>query len=182
MSTQAIGYVREIVARREAILARAPAAARRRIQGKPPVYRPCKAHYIEIDLRQPEARTVDSRVIVEAPATVPERNPFRPRVAKAGPPRSVWAILDAAAAAWQVPVDDIRGPRRHWKFSHPRFAAMALIRERLKLSLNDIAKHFSGRDHTTVLAATRRAGDLLATNQSFRDRYQATLDALERER
>lgn len=178
MSTQAIGYVREIVARREAILARAPAAARRRIQGKPPVYRPCKAHYIEIDLRRPEARTVDSRIIVEAPATVPERNPFRPHVAKAGPPRAIWAILDAAAAAWQVPVDEIRGPRRHWKFAHPRFAAMLIIRERLGYSTPQIGKLFGGRDHSTAISALRRANELIKSDPDFGRRYEVALSAL----
>lgn len=179
MSWEPIGYRDQLVAQRAAILANVSPAARWRILGVRRWRQPAKAHVITIDLRKPEERTIEAIVI--QPPTVPTRNPFRPRPAKNEMPRACWRILDAVAVAWQVTVDDLRGPRRHWKFAHPRFAAMLLIRESVEWSTPTIGKMFGGRDHSTVVAAIKRAKVLFDADRDYRDRYHAALASLDGE-
>lgn len=60
--------------------------------------------------------------------------------------------------------DVLRGPSRAMLSVRPRQICMALIRELTGASYPKIARHFSGRDHTTALSAVRRVQWLCATN------------------
>lgn len=176
-----IGEYARLVAEREIILANAPASARRRILGIRRVFLPIKSHIITIDLRRPQERMIETTDLVFDAPSVPALSPFRPQVSRAEMPHACWRILDAVASAWEVTVDDLRGKRRHRRFAYPRFAAMAIIRDCLPWSTPQIGKVFGGRDHTTAIIAIRRAKALVETDELYRQRYHAALDALKEE-
>jgi chromosomal replication initiator protein len=55
---------------------------------------------------------------------------------------------------------------------------MALAKELTNHSLPEIGENFGGRDHTTVLYATRKVAELRDTDHRFSDDYQALLRIL----
>ncbi len=79
-------------------------------------------------------------------------------------------IVAAAAAAtikalvaehWNVRISDLDGPRKVASFARPRHIAMALCRMFTSMSYPKIGRSFGGRDHTTVMSATRRIRALI---------------------
>lgn len=54
-----------------------------------------------------------------------------------------------------------------------RHTAMALVREVTSASYPEIAAWFGGRDHTTVMAGTRRIDALIATSERFAKTFAA---------
>ena len=70
-------------------------------------------------------------------------------------------ILQAVAAWYSVRLTDLQGRKRHKSISHPRQVCMYLARELTSHSLEEIGGYFGGRDHTTVLHASR----LIATRR-----------------
>src|SRR5262249_28426257 len=52
--------------------------------------------------------------------------------------------------------------------SLPRQVVMWLAREETALSLEEVGDHFGGRDHTTVLYATTKIGERIASDDAFR--------------
>ena len=172
------GFATAIATRREIILATAPRSARMRILGRRPIYfGPVKSHRIDIDLKA-GTRTVESNFEVHQPAPQ-EVNPFRPQIANVERPRHYVEILDAVAAAFDVEAGEIQGKSQKWRFVHPRFAAVRLIRERTRWSTPQIGKKL-GRDHSTVIHALRRAEELYAHDAAWREKYDAALAALDR--
>ena len=80
-------------------------------------------------------------------------------------------ILQAVMDRFNVRLADLQGKRRSRSLAFPRQVCMYLARELTPLSLEEIGGYFGGRDHTTVLHATRAI-------QGQRDRdpeLQATL-------
>jgi chromosomal replication initiation ATPase DnaA len=68
------------------------------------------------------------------------------------------AIADCRRAAqvyFSVTKEDIIGPSHKRRVAWPRFIAMDLARMYAGASFNMIGRKFGGRDHTTVLHATR---------------------------
>jgi chromosomal replication initiator protein len=55
---------------------------------------------------------------------------------------------------------------------------MALAKELTNHSLPEIGESFGGRDHTTVLYATRKVAELRDTDNRFNDDYKALLRIL----
>ena len=49
---------------------------------------------------------------------------------------------------------------------------MALAKELTRMSLPEIGDAFGGRDHTTVLHAQRKIGELLKTDPKIKEDYQ----------
>ena len=72
---------------------------------------------------------------------------------------SIAAIQNRVARQFGVRVADIRSDRRGQAIVWPRHVAMWLCRELTPHSLPQIARHFGGRDHTTVMYAIRRIED-----------------------
>jgi chromosomal replication initiator protein len=83
-------------------------------------------------------------------------------------------ILEVVSARFNVKVADLQGKRRSKAIAHPRHVSMYLARSLTNLSLGEIGGYFGGRDHTTVLHASRSV-----TDQAARDPHlQAMLDEL----
>lgn len=72
-------------------------------------------------------------------------------------------IVRSIATAWNVSIDDIFGPSLRPLFAVPRGIAMTLCYRLTKRSLPSIAIIFKRVDHTTVLSAVRRYGELVDT-------------------
>ncbi|MCH7541730.1 chromosomal replication initiator protein DnaA, partial [Patescibacteria group bacterium] len=61
------------------------------------------------------------------------------------------SVVQTVADYFSIEVADLKGPRRSKDRVFPRQIAMYLIREVSDLSFKAIAKHFGGKDHTTVM-------------------------------
>lgn len=83
-------------------------------------------------------------------------------------PRSV-ALEDierAVCAAFNLPVGELRGEVKSRNVSQPRILAMYLSRQHTSAAFSEIGRYFGDRNHSTVIAAYRRAEAWLKTNQS----------------
>jgi len=70
-------------------------------------------------------------------------------------------ILEVVARRFNVKVSDIQGKKRVKTFTAPRHVCMFLARQLTSQSLEQIGGYFGGRDHTTVLHASRAVGELI---------------------
>lgn len=71
-------------------------------------------------------------------------------------PVSIPQIVSTVAEYFGVTKSDLRGQRRSKSIVFPRQMCMQLARCLTLHSLEEIGNHFGGRDHTTVMHATRR--------------------------
>ncbi|MBN1902368.1 chromosomal replication initiator protein DnaA [Candidatus Sumerlaeota bacterium] len=69
---------------------------------------------------------------------------------------SIAAIQNCVCEYFDIKLADMIGHNRNKKFSMPRHIAQYLCRKMTGKSLPDIAVHFGGRDHTSVLHACRK--------------------------
>lgn len=79
-------------------------------------------------------------------------------------------ISAAVCSAYGVDHDDLHGPSHARAIAYPRFAAFHLAREVRGYPLPQIAKHFGGRHHTTVMHGVDQAERLLK-DDSFSAKY-----------
>ena len=97
-----------------------------------------------------------------------------PRSATMTPDR----IISAVAQQYQMPEEDLLGPRRTRQISLPRQVAMYLIREETNTSLPKIGQALGGRDHTTVMYGHDRISDLIERDDGLRRQVHAIRDLL----
>ena len=97
-----------------------------------------------------------------------------PRSAALTPDR----IISAVAQQYEIPEEDLLGPRRTRQIALPRQVAMYLIREETKTSLPKIGKALGGRDHTTVMYGHDRISDLIERDDGLRRQVHAIRDLL----
>ena len=97
-----------------------------------------------------------------------------PRSAAMTPDR----IISAVAQQYQIPEDDLLGPRRTRQIALPRQVAMYLIREETETSLPKIGQALGGRDHTTVMYGHDRISDLIERDNGLRRQVRAIRDLL----
>ncbi len=76
------------------------------------------------------------------------------------PEVTVPKILDAVVKEFGVRLSDLQGKKRSKSIAFARQVCMYLARELTRQSLEEIGKCFGGRNHTTVLHATRLVRDL----------------------
>jgi len=87
-------------------------------------------------------------------------------------------IISAVAQQYQVPEEDLLGPRRTRQIALPRQVAMYLIREETETSLPKIGQALGGRDHTTVMYGHDRILDLIERDDGLRRQVHAIRDLL----
>jgi len=61
------------------------------------------------------------------------------------------AVLTVIADAFDISIEDLKGPSRRREISWARQIGMYLMRQHTALSLPRIGEEFGGKDHTTVL-------------------------------
>ncbi len=81
---------------------------------------------------------------------------------------SIADIQRRVAEEFNIRVADINGRRRTANIAHPRQIAMYLSRRCTQNSLQDIGAAFGGRDHGTVIHATKTIEDKIATDPALR--------------
>ena len=76
-------------------------------------------------------------------------------------------IMAQTASYFGVTIEDLQGPSRTRALTTARQIAMYLVRELTDDSLPQIGKLFGGRDHTTVMHANRKIGELMAERRAI---------------
>ena len=87
-------------------------------------------------------------------------------------------IQKTVAEYFKIRESDLRSAKRSRTIARPRQVAMALAKELTNHSLPEIGEKFGGRDHTTVLYATRRIAELRESDVQLADDYAALLRIL----
>lgn len=82
-------------------------------------------------------------------------------------------VIKTVANHYRVKQSAIKGRRRTKDLTLSRHVAMFLLREELSLSLEEVGKWFSGRDHTSVMHASKKIESLLETDESLRQDVSA---------
>lgn len=77
-------------------------------------------------------------------------------------------ILLHVSREYEVSIDDITGKKRLEKYNNARQAAMYIMREITDMSLPEIGKKFSNRDHSTVHHAIERMEYKLKMNNNLK--------------
>ncbi len=85
---------------------------------------------------------------------------------------SVQLIMEEVADHFSLTVEDLCSPSRSRKLVTARQLAMYLTRELTELSLPRIGKAFGGRDHTTVMHATKKIAVLMQERRPIYDQVQ----------
>jgi len=141
-----------------------------------------RGHYVEV------ARRMRAAPVVAEPETIPEPT------AQIEPPRAVpipeaqpapkppvkptrhdiaRAIIAATAKHFDLTVDELRGQRRRVNEVYARFVAAHLILKKTKMSRTEMAIKLGRRDNTVILHELRRADELLLSDPSFVEDYEA---------
>lgn len=87
-------------------------------------------------------------------------------------------IQKTVAEYFKIRVHDLLSTRRSRSITRPRQIAMALSKELTNHSLPEIGDAFGGRDHTTVLHATRKISQLCEEDARIQEDYQNLLRTL----
>lgn len=85
---------------------------------------------------------------------------------------SIEDIKSAVALEFEISLNDLISEKRAQEFSLPRQIAMYLAREYTDLSLQQIGKEFRKKDHTTVIHAHKKIGQLIKSNPEVRRRVE----------
>ena len=91
---------------------------------------------------------------------------------------SIENIQKVVAKFYNLRASDLLSAKRTRSIARPRQIAMALSKELTNHSLPEIGERFGGRDHTTVLYATRKVRELRASDYRLNDDYQTLLRIL----
>jgi chromosomal replication initiator protein len=77
-------------------------------------------------------------------------------------------IIERTARHFQIPVEDIIGPKRDKDIVVPRQIAMYMLRNELKLSFPKIAKELGRKDHTTAIHSVDKIDKEVRTDANLR--------------
>ena len=87
-------------------------------------------------------------------------------------------IQKTVAEYFKIRTSDLKSSKRSRMVARPRQIAMALAKELTNHSLPEIGEAFGGRDHTTVLYATRKIKELRDTDNRVCEDYNNLLRTL----
>ncbi len=99
------------------------------------------------------------------------KDALRDLIASAHKQVSIENIQKTVAEFYKIKVADMFSKKRTRNLARPRQIAMALAKELTPLSLPEIGDAFGGRDHTTVLHACRKIGELRDQDQIISREY-----------
>lgn len=88
---------------------------------------------------------------------------------------SIDNIQRVVAEYYKIKVADLHSKRRSRSVARPRQVAMSLAKELTNHSLPEIGNAFGGRDHTTVLHATRKIKELRESDADIAEDYKNLL-------
>jgi len=88
-------------------------------------------------------------------------------------------IQKTVATYYKIRVTDLLSAKRTRTIARPRQVAMALAKELTKHSLPEIGNAFGGRDHSTVIHATRKVESLRQSDSLIEEDYRNLLRSLQ---
>ena len=91
---------------------------------------------------------------------------------------TIFNIQKTVAEYYKIRTSDLLSAKRTRSIARPRQIAMALAKELTKHSLPEIGMAFGGKDHTTVLHATRRVKSLREEEPEIEEDYTNLLHTL----
>jgi chromosomal replication initiator protein len=91
---------------------------------------------------------------------------------------SIENIQKTVAEYYNLRTSELLSAKRSRSVARPRQVAMALAKELTKKSLPEIGQAFGGRDHTTVLHATRKVKELVDSDATIEEDYKNLLRTL----
>lgn len=77
-------------------------------------------------------------------------------------------IIERTAKHFQVPIEDMMGPKRDKDIVMPRQVAMYMLRSELRLSFPKIARELGRKDHTTAIHSVEKIGREINFDNSVR--------------
>ncbi len=83
---------------------------------------------------------------------------------------SLELIQRTVASHFGISIADLLGEKRNKNIAEPRMVAMYLSRELTKCSSNEIGAAFGGKDHTSVLYATRQVEQHMLRDHNYKNR------------
>ncbi len=86
---------------------------------------------------------------------------------------SIASIVEAVSARFGLPAGEITGSGRSRRLTAPRHVCFFLAKKLTSHSLQEIATHFGGKNHATVLYACRKVAGDLAKDAAFRKTFEA---------
>ena len=98
--------------------------------------------------------------------------------APAGPNLTMPDILRITAKHFGIEADDLRSKGRRHELVQARQVAMFLIREMTSHSYPEIGQYFGGRDHSTVMYAVQKVGELAGGDSDLSRHLRQIQDAL----
>lgn len=81
-------------------------------------------------------------------------------------------IISETSRYFEVSADDIRSMDRTAAIATARQAAIYIVREVTHLSMKEIGKEFSGRDHSTIVYTLTQTKKLIEKNEDFRNKVE----------
>lgn len=81
-------------------------------------------------------------------------------------------IQQTVAEYYKIRVADLLSKKRSREIARPRQLAMAFAKEYTNLSLPQIGDRFGGRDHTTVIHACKKVGELIKTDLKIKEDHE----------
>ena len=93
-------------------------------------------------------------------------------------PVDITTIVREVARFYRIRTDDIHSNSRKAGITRARHVAMVLARELTTLSLPRIASEIGGKNHTTVVHATKKVSKLLETDAGFKNDFNTLKDIL----
>lgn len=95
-----------------------------------------------------------------------------PVVEEPAGPISAQSIIRFISEHYDIPIADIKSPRRNPDLVRPRWIAMYLARKLTTLSMPQIGRCLGGRDHTTVLNAITKIDRMIKSDAALADEIE----------
>lgn len=87
-----------------------------------------------------------------------------------GSPSPTQDVIERVAAAFDIPAEQAISKRRDRPTVRARWACYVVMRDRLQMTLPQIARIFDGQDHTTVRYGINQAALLMSEDEDYRQR------------
>ncbi len=131
------------------------------------------ARRITTDVRELEGalnRVVAHSTLIGRPVTIDSTQEVLQDLLRSCDKRiTVEDIQRKVAEYYNVKVSDMHSSRRSVSVARPRQIAMFLAKQLTTKSLPEIGRKFGGKDHTTVMHAVKRVGELMQKDSEMRD-------------
>lgn len=93
-------------------------------------------------------------------------------------PITIEQIQKEVAEQFSIKFQDMKIKKRTKEIAYPRQIAMYLCRKLTGISLNEIGRHFGGKDHSTVIHATKLIEEKIKRDEELREKVELIIRTL----